>query len=119
MQTPVQFFAEHAGFSHDPQTETPEQGRARGAARLANAEAWARDSGCSFAWEIDPYVDSSDHETEDDGPPHALWMCVMRDAEGAVIGSLGGVDFGRDVEPWGDPYRRVCEAETACEAMPD
>ena len=36
--TPAEFFFTHAGYSYDPKTETPEQGRAKCAQRLAEAE---------------------------------------------------------------------------------
>jgi hypothetical protein len=39
----------------------------------------------------------------------------MRDKAGKVVQSLGGVDFGRDGDPWGQPYARVVEAELALE----
>jgi hypothetical protein len=106
------FFLKHAGYSYDPQTETPLQGRIRCAKTLAAAERRAHDAGCSFEWRVDD-IDSSDF---DDSPePWALWVCIARDANGNVFASLGGVDFGRDKEPWGDPYRRVVEAELAAE----
>lgn len=112
-QTPAEFFYKHGASSYDPQTE--EEVRREGAARLADAERIARNRGWSCNWEIDPTIDSSDF---DDGPDAwALWCVVLRDEDGVVIGSLGGVDFGRDVEPWGQPYRRVVEAEIALEAM--
>jgi hypothetical protein len=111
MPRAVEFFAAHAGFSYDPRTETPEQGKRASAARLADAEARASAAGVSFEWSIDPDTDSSDWS--DETPAYAVWQCLARGADGAVIGSLGGVDFGPDGEPWGDPYRRVVEAEIA------
>lgn len=106
--TPVQFFMAHAGHSYDPQRETLAQGRYCGARRLAAAERKASAEGVAFEWSIDPDCDSSDWQ---DGEPYAVWQCLARDASGAVVGSLGGVDFGAGGEPWGDPYRRVIEAE--------
>jgi hypothetical protein len=41
----------------------------------------------------------------------------MLDPEGTVVANLGGVDFGRDVEPWGNPYARVVEAELASDLI--
>ena len=108
MQTPVQFFMAHAGTSYDPRKETEKQGRYRGARKLAAAERRASDEGVSFEWSVDPECDSSDWSDED---PHATWRCLARDASGAVVGSFGGVDFGAGGKPWGDPYRRVIEAE--------
>ena len=115
MQTPYQFFHEHAGYSYRPDTETKAQGRARCARAMARAEREARDAGLSFEWGVDPYSDSSDWC--DDDPPWALWTCTARDATGRVVASLCAIDFGRDGEPWGDPYRRVVEAELALEAL--
>lgn len=113
--SPAEFFYAHAGSSYDPRTETPEQGRARCAERLAQAEREGSDRGFSFEWGIDD-IDSSEFEDREDAP-HALWECICRDVEGKLIGSLGGVDFGEGGEPWGDPYRRVVEAEIALAAL--
>lgn len=113
-----QFFFRHAGYSYDPATETPEQGRARCARcamDLAAAEAFGRAAGLSFDWSVDPYVDSSDWS--DDPEPWAQWQCLCYDAAGNVCQSLHAVDFGRDGSPWSDPYRRVVEAELAAEHM--
>jgi len=122
--SPVEFFARWAGFSWNPATQTREQGRAECAQNLANAEALARDLGFSFEWLIDPDVTSADlREPRQDGgkyrDPWATWCCVMRDPAGEVAGSLGGIDFGRDGAPWGKAYRRVIEAELACEIEAD
>ena len=109
------FFREHAGFSYDPATETIDEGKNRCAYELAQAEAWARDAGCSFGWLIDESCNSS--EFSDDEPAWALWVCDMYDENGAHITCLGGIDFGREGHPWGEPYKRVVEAELALEAM--
>ena len=106
------FFYAHAGYSYRPD-ETPMQGRERCAKRLALAENWAHEQRVSFEWQPDGLSDWDDEDK------HEVWACVARDANGAVIGSLGGVDFGADRDPWGDPYRVVVEAEIALEAMPD
>jgi hypothetical protein len=113
-QTPEQFFYEHAGYSYDPKKETPKQGRQRGAKALARAEAKASRLGYSFEWEIDQISDSSDFSNE--RPAYELYFCRMRDQKGQTLDTLGGIDFGRDGSPWGDPYRRVVEAELALEA---
>lgn len=111
--TPEQrFFFDRAGWSYGP-GETPQAGRMRCAVELAAAESRARQEGCSFQWEIDPDIDS--REFSNRRPYYALWQCLMRDASGEVVQSLHGIDFGRDKEPWGDPYRRVVEAELAAE----
>lgn len=113
MKSPYHFFLAHAGYSYDPRTETPMQGRIRCAQTLAYAERCALNSGCSFEWSIDPDITS--REWTNEAPAWSTWRCVARDAEGKVFASLHGIDFGRDGEPWGDPYRRVVEAELACE----
>ncbi len=110
----VRFFYNQSGYSYDPKTETREQGRMRGAKALAKAEQEARDAGYCYQWEHDN-VDSS--EWSDETPPYVQWICIMRDADGKVLASLGGVDFGRDGEPWGNTYKRVVEAELASEAI--
>lgn len=104
----VDFFHANAGYSWNPKTETQAQGRRRCAKALALAELQASNAGVSFEWSIDD-VDSSDFT--DEKPAWALWFCVARLPDGERIGSCGGVDFGRDGEPWGNNYRRVCEAE--------
>src|SRR5687768_6068777 len=116
MKTAYQFFYEHAGYSELPD-ETAEQGHARSAQLLADAEAKARDAGTSFEWMIDPDSDSS--EWTDEEPAYAQWVCIARDGDGDVFASLHGIDFGRDGTPWGSPYRRVVEAELACELTTD
>lgn len=114
--TPYHFFLKHAGYSYDPKTQTKMQGRIMGAKELAAAERWALDQGCSFDWEVDD-VDSSDWS--DERSSWNQWVCIMRDAHGNVMESLCGIDFGRDGEPWGEPYKRVVEAELASDAMHD
>lgn len=106
------FFLSKAGYSYNPSTETKMQGRIRCARSLAAAERLARDENCSFSWEQD---DTTSQEFSDKKPYYYLWACVMRDASGKVVQSLGGVDFGRDRDPWMDDYRRVVEAELAAE----
>ncbi len=109
------FFFREAGFSYDPKIETPAQGRRKCAVAMADAERRGSDAGLSFGWESDPYITSADFSDEE--PAYALWTCVCRDASGVVVASLCGIDFGRDVEPWGQSYRRVVEAELAAEAF--
>lgn len=110
-----QFFLKHAGWSFDPATQTPMRGRIKCAQTLARAERAACDAGISHEWQIDPDIDSS--EWRDDVDPYSTWQCVARDSEGKVIASLCGIDFGPDGSPWGDPYRRVVEAELSAEGI--
>lgn len=115
-----QFFYDQAGYSYDPLKETAEEGRRKGAILLASAEQWAHESGYSYEWSIDHGSSSADWiEANEDGGKNneswQVWSCVMRDSEGNIVQSLYSIDFGRDGEPWGDPYRRVVEAELALE----
>lgn len=126
---PYKFFLKHAGYSYDPKTETCMQGRVRCARNLARAEREARDGGFYYHWEIDPDCLSSDWvmDNEDGGKncnPWRTWRCAMfkadnqeNNARGGCVGSLHGIDFGRNGEPWGQPYKRVVEAELALESL--
>jgi hypothetical protein len=109
----VAFFLAQYPIAFCPAVELPErQARAlRNAQDLARAEALARAEGCTFEWSVDPHFDSS--EWSDETPAWQVWDCVMRDEQGNVVESLGGIDFGRDGEPCGDSYARVVEAELA------
>lgn len=123
MNKAEQFFYYHAGWSYTPTKETPEQGRTRCAVRLAAAEVAARDAGVSFHWQKDR-LNSSEWTTEveriaHDGNPEPwdTWECIARDAQGAYVAGLFGIDFGRGGEPLGSMYRRCVEAELACECV--
>lgn len=107
------FFYQHAGFSHAP-NQTPEDGKRECVMQLAEAEAAAKRARVTFTWSHDPDTDSLDFC--DDAPPWKLWQCMAYKG-GECVGSLGGVDFGRDRAPYEDSYSRVVEAEIALEAM--
>lgn len=109
MSPAVAFFYNEAGYSCDPLKETPVEGRLRCANELATAEARASEGGCCFEWKLDG-LDSS--EWSDDEPATPTWECIMREADGSISESCGGIDFG-DGEPWGNPYKRVTEAQLA------
>ena len=124
--SPYHFFLKHAGYSWDPRTETEQQGRIRSARALASAERDARRRGYYFCWSIDPCTLSSDwFDGNEDGSrnynPWQTWRCTLHGEgatfQGTVGASLHGIDFGHDGEPWGDPYRRVVEAELASEVL--
>lgn len=120
MNAVEQFFYDQAGYSYDPAKETEEEGKCRGAILLASAERWANETGYSFEWMIDEGASSADwiDDREDGGKycdPWRVWACVMCDEGGEAVQSLWSIDFGRDGEPWGNPYRRVVEAELALE----
>lgn len=113
---PKTYFFTWAGYSWDPAKETQRQGRQRCAARLAQAEAWGRDNGLSFAWEVDQDCDS--REFSKSRPHWSLWCCIAYNDAGKIVACLGGVDFGRGGVPEADTYRRVVEAELALEVCP-
>jgi len=108
------FFRAHAGYSYNPQTETRAQGRMRCAMQLACSEALAADADISFSWSED---DTDSSEWSDERPSWSQWVCAAMRANGDIVASLGGVDFGRDGEPWSHPYKRVVEAELAHDAL--
>lgn len=83
--------------------------RAVGALQLAKAEAESSERGWSCEWMGD------DECPREQGYPQ--WLCRLLDERGKLLESLGGIDFGPDGEPWGDPYRRVVEAELALQAL--
>lgn len=83
--------------------------------RMAAAEAWAKEHGYEFTWEVDPDVDSRDFS--DEQPHWDLWGCRMVNRDGKTVQSLWGIDFGPTGEPWGQPYKRVVEAELALEQI--
>ena len=95
-----QFFFDNAGYSYDPKTETPEQGRAKCAQRLAEAEAEADRRGWWVEWTDDG---------EEDGAQR--WCALLRDSGSAVLGSLGGLDV------CAGPYTRVVAAELAADVF--
>ena len=107
------FYYKHGGYSFDPLNQTPQQGREECARRLAAAAANANAAGVSFEWTVDDSCDSS--EFSDSRNPYALWGCAARNSEGVVIASLWAIDFGRGRDPWGEPYRRIVEAELSIE----
>lgn len=111
---PEAFFYKHAGWNHDPKTETDDQGRKRCAAGLAQAEAHARYEGWRYSWQHE--TDGEDRSgINHDGP---LWLCILYDNDGEVMDSLGNIDLGATGHPCTEPHGRVCEAELALEHMP-
>ena len=121
MKTPLKFFYNHAGYSYDPKHETIRQGKTKCARALASAEAAAREGGFCFKWSIDPHSTSAEFDNDDfrgsNSDPWQLWQCCMFNSDGGTVNSLHGIDFGRDGNPWSDPYRRVVEAEIAMDGI--
>ena len=111
------FFWLHAGYNHDPKTETRAQGRRRCAAELARAEVFAESAGWTFEWVGDDGVtaDELNHDEwcrPDCGIEHSAWGCVCK-TDRHVLASLWGI-----IDPSPD-YCRVVQAELAGEAEAD
>lgn len=107
------FFYEWAGWSYDPKIETSDQGKMRCAVMLANAERHAKSTGMRYEWRVDPHVDSREFNSEK--PYYNSYCCTIHRRDGVCVGSLGGIDFGRGINPKDSTYKRVVEAELACE----
>lgn len=125
----ARFFFDNAGFSYNPATETEEAGRIRCALALAEAEEKGEALGYCVRWGVDPDVTSADW-VEDGQPgskghrPWHTWQATCygptpedEDEEPPILASLGGIDFGRNGEPFGDNYARVIRAELFAEAL--
>lgn len=106
-----QFFYNQAGYSYDPKTQTKEEGKRECAIALAEAEFIAKARNVRFEWRKD---DITSEDFSDEKPFYRLWYCIAR-FNGDVISSLGGIDFGRNKSPFGEPYKRVVEAELCLE----
>jgi hypothetical protein len=108
----VVFFAEHAGWSYDPKTETADEGKQRGARESAAAEMLLREQGWIVTWSDDWSI--GDHAQEfdcyEDGGPETCETALLTDSHGAVLGGLSCID---DAD---ENYRRVIAAELAGEA---
>jgi hypothetical protein len=128
-----QFMMTHAGYSHRT-GEPAKQGRVRCALELARAEYVLCRSAASVKWEVDcdadlSWLDQTDAEmgegfeafaaerrVEHERGDMAMMGAILRDADGEIVSSLWGIELPRDW--YADPYRRVIEAELACEAGP-
>jgi hypothetical protein len=110
----VRFFFSHAGYSWNPQTETPTQGRWRTARDLTRAEGYANANDWTFEWSDDWACGSHVREYGSESypeEPSTCETCLLRDAEGNVLESLGCIDDASA------EYRRVVQAELASEAL--
>lgn len=110
----ILFFFEHAGQSwpSGASDEVKALERVKNAQAYALAEFWAWEQDYTFEWTQDE-VDSS--EWSEERPAYAQWQCAMRSDSHGCVQSFGCIDFGRGVEPWGQAYKRVVEAELALE----
>lgn len=109
------FFYEHAGYSYDPATQTPEEGHRQSARALADAERWALDNDVTVTWERDP--EPWDGDVPYDGP---VWqaLAVRYDSPNEVLASLSGIAIDSE-HPDTDPYGRVVSAELALQVRED
>lgn len=116
-QLAFQFFFKYAGYSYDPKTQTPKEGRAATARRLAAAEQYCDAHNWRIEWQDDWSLGCSHAEfygtgsAYDEGEPSTCEIAVLYDADNNILASLGCID---DVD---DNYRRVIRAELALEAM--
>src|SRR5688500_4393411 len=107
----LRFFFDRAGYSYDPATESPFQGRWRAARVLTDAERRLREG--EYWVDVVPDDLPWDGDFPYDGP---LWIVSLYRGpwwEQELLGSLSGVAC-----PQGDPYLRVVAAELAAEHIP-
>ena len=122
MNSNIKFFYDYAGHSHDPKTETTEEGRLRCATELALAERWAKQNGIHHQWWIDAdYTVGKDddlHPEECSSP----YLCIAGHMDSPFDpvdpeASLGGILFAKGKDYANDPYGRIVEAELSMEIM--
>lgn len=108
----LRFFLDHGGYSYDPATQTPFQGKWESARTLADAEERLRKGPYYIEVETDP--EPWDGDMPYDGPMWIVTLWRVDDTvQPRVLGSLGGVAAQED-----DPYLRVVAAELAAEYIP-
>lgn len=98
----MRFFQAHAGGVVGETAKT--------AIDLARAERAAVDMDWEATWEPEPEPDLSWMDPDERMQEHVVEMAVLRDDEGNVVASLGNIVDADDT------YRRVVNAELACEA---
>lgn len=116
MNTREQFFYNYAGHSWPTGASEKEKEKAKvdWAKTLVAAEKWAEEEGYTFVWEDDPegWLDDDDSEFFE------VLALTMKDPNGNVIDSLGGISMSKNsVEA--RRQGEVFEAEMAYENMPD
>jgi hypothetical protein len=106
----VEFFRKNAGYA-TRSGESKAKAKTRGAQALARAEAEAAARGWTVDWEEDP-----EEWQGCDERPFEVLTAVLRDADGNVLASLGGIGMsGNRIQD--RAYARVMEAELASEAL--
>lgn len=123
MNATERFFYDHAGFSYDPETETSEQGHARCARELAQAELEGKRRG----WIVEAFPDDLPVMDDDVGSRELVesgqavnlqvWLRAGPDCDPDEISDILGVLGGVVVPSEDDPYVRVVGAELALEAL--
>ena len=106
----VDFFRKHAGYAVRS-GESKARAKTRAAQALARAEAEAEARGWTVNWEDDP-----EEWQGNDERPFEVLVAVLRDENGQVLASLGGVGMTGNRKTDQD-YGRVVEAELAAEAL--
>ena len=114
-QERIAFFHEHAGWSYNPATETPEAGRQRSAERLAVAELLIERAGAAVTWHEDWSLGTTHahyycDEAYPDGGPETCEFATL-DLDGKVLATVGCIDDADEA------YRRVIAAELALDAL--
>ena len=104
------FFYDNAAYGWFRGAETVEQGRARTARLLAEAETRMLKSGWRVDWEDDFKVVHVREYDSYDSEPSTCEYATLRDHDGNWLASLGCIDDATDA------YRRVIAAELAAEA---
>ncbi len=111
------FFFEHAGYSHDPKTETAAEGRTTGAEDLATAESVLmramRVADVGVKWEADN-DDSGDGETT---PKVRESACIWHRENKGVVHSVHYLASLSSIHDADANYRRVVRAELAIECI--
>lgn len=103
------FFLEHAGYATPP-------GRAQCALDLARAEERANtDPSLRFRWEPDVDPDLSWMSDEERARPHEVEGCIVERFE--LCGTWHPITSLWGIVDADDAYRRVIEAELACECV--
>lgn len=119
-RTAYAFFLSHCGYSYDPKTERPIDGRRRAAKALADAEKHGTALGLQAFWTEDPDPDRSflDQDTYDDGDRESarFWGCRVFDADGRELASLWGIQEDVRLDTFQDD-QRLFRAELFLEAL--
>lgn len=115
------FFYDHAGWSHDPATETSEQGRERCARELAAAEREMRSRGWHAIVQEDDFGpmedDAGSVELVASGEMVNLEVILLSDDHAPCVHNVLGSLCSIVVPGPDDPYIRVVTAELAAEAI--